>query len=244
MKLKVCGMKYNPTEVAQLQPDYLGFIFWEPSSRYFEGEIPELPKSIKKVGVFVDAEVEEVLEKVEAFRLDGVQLHGNENPNYCQELRHAVLGSTSHTNGIPKQVEDNQLSLRSQSRSGKNKVSTALDLTIIKVFSIKDSFDFSILKEYEDVCDYYLFDTKGKLPGGNGYAFDWSILKDYPSTKPYFLSGGIGLDSIEDLKEFLASSASNFCHAIDVNSKFEIEPGHKSIAQLKQFKKTLIDNPT
>ncbi|WP_431127963.1 phosphoribosylanthranilate isomerase [Flagellimonas flava] len=246
MKLKVCGMKFNPSEVAQLQPNFLGFIFWEPSARYFQGEMPELPKSIKKIGVFVDAEVEEVLEKVEAFSLDGVQLHGNESPKYCQELRHAELparpaggDSASHSNGIPKQVQDIQLSLRAQSRSGKNKVSTALDLTIIKVFSIKDSFDFSILEPYEKVCDFFLFDTKGKLPGGNGYAFDWSILKEYPSTKPYFLSGGIGLESVEDLMDFMASPASKYCHAIDVNSKFETEPGLKDIEQLKKFKELL-----
>ncbi|WP_422350522.1 phosphoribosylanthranilate isomerase [Flagellimonas sp.] len=246
MKLKVCGMKFNPSEVAQLQPDYLGFIFWEPSSRYFQGEMPELPGTIKKIGVFVDAEIEDVLKKVETFSLDGVQLHGNESPKYCQELRHAKLparpaggDSASHSNGIPKQVQDNQLSLRAQSRSEKNKVSTSLDLTIIKVFSIKDSFDFTILEPYEEVCDFFLFDTKGKLPGGNGYAFDWSILKEYPSTKPYFLSGGIGLESMENLKGFLASPASKYCHAIDVNSKFEIEPGHKNITQLEEFKKDL-----
>ena len=222
MKLKVCGMKYNPEEVAQLQPDYLGFIFWEPSTRYFEGEIPELPKSIKKVGVFVNASVEEVLEKVKEHQLDAVQFHGQESPEYCQKLRHAELVSASQENETPKQVRGDKLE-------------------IIKVFSIKDDFDFSILKAYEDVCDYFLFDTKGKLPGGNGYTFDWSILKDYPSTKPYFLSGGIGLDSTEILEDFLASPASQYCYAIDVNSKFETEPGLKNIEALKKFKELLIE---
>ena len=59
---------------------------------------------------------------------------------------------------------------------------------IIKVFSIKEEFNFEILKPYEDVCDYYLFDTKGALPGGNGYVFDWKVLKNYPSNKPYFFN--------------------------------------------------------
>ncbi len=76
-------------------------------------------------------------------------------------------------------------------------------MKVIKVFSIKDNFDFSVLEPYEDVCDFFLFDTKGKLPGGNGYTFNWNVLKNYPSTKPFFLSGGIGLDQIEKLKEFL-----------------------------------------
>ncbi|MBO0322556.1 phosphoribosylanthranilate isomerase [Muricauda sp. CAU 1633] len=230
MKLKVCGMHHNPTEVAQLQPDYLGFIFWEPSSRYFEGTIPQLPKSIKKVGVFVDATIEEVLEKVEQYQLDAVQLHGKESPEYCETLK------------------DNFLSIRAQSRKKKvvplDEVSTALDLTnleIIKVFSIKDDFDFSVLENYEKVCDYFLFDTKGKLPGGNGYTFDWTLLENYPSTKPFFLSGGIGLESVEKLKAFRKSLASKHCYAIDVNSRFETEPGLKNIEHLKTFKNTLLN---
>jgi phosphoribosylanthranilate isomerase len=111
---------------------------------------------------------------------------------------------------------------------------------VIKVFSIKDTFDFSVLKPYEDVCDFFLFDTKGKLPGGNGYTFNWDILKKYPSTKPYFLSGGIGLDQIENLKEFQKNDASKYCYAIDVNSKFEIKPGLKNIELLKEFKNNLL----
>ena len=109
-------------------------------------------------------------------------------------------------------------------------------IEVIKVFSIKDAFNFSILEPYEDACNYYLFDTKGKLPGGNGYSFNWQILKDYPSQKPFFLSGGIGLNHIEKLKQFKLNPASKYCYAIDVNSKFEIEPGFKNIDELEKFK--------
>ncbi|SRR6056297_173946 len=200
MKLKVCGMKYNPEAVAALQPEYLGFIFWEPSSRFFNGEIPPVSKEIKKIGVFVDAEVDEVLATIEKHNLDGVQLHGKESPQYCLQLK------------------------------------TSNPVEMIKVFSIKDTFDFSVLAEYEDVCDYFLFDTKGKLPGGNGYTFDWSILKYYPSTKPYFLSGGIGIENKEQIVAFLKRPESKYCHAIDVNSSFESKPGLKKIDELKEFK--------
>lgn len=216
MKLKICGMNHNPEEVATLQPDYLGFIFWEPSSRYFSGEIPKLPSSIKKMGVFVDAPLEEVLKKVAQYHLDAVQLHGKESAEYCNALRHAELDSASHKDEIRRD-----------------------EFEIIKVFSIKDDFNFDVLKEYEEVCDYFLFDTKGKLPGGNGYTFDWSVLEKYPSSKPYFLSGGIGLDSKEKLKDFLNSPASKNCFAIDVNSKFERAAGLKNIDDLKTFKASL-----
>lgn len=205
MKLKICGMKYqdNITEIASLQPDYLGFIFHEPSPRYFEGSIPELPKSIKKAGVFVDEKVEYIAQQIEKHKLTVIQLHGHESPEMCRLLK----------------------STKAQ---------------VVKVFSIKDKFDFEVLTPYEDVCDYFLFDTKGILPGGNGYLFDWSVLNNYPSTKPFFLSGGIGLDQIDKLREFQNSEASKYCYAIDVNSKFEIEAGLKDIQKLKEFKNKTI----
>ena len=215
MKLKVCGMKYkeNIASVAALQPDYLGFIFYDKSSRFFESEIPELPNSIKRTGVFVNTDIETALQLIKRHSLQAVQLHGNESPEYCAKLKehcHAELDSASH-----QKIE------------------------IIKVFSIKDTFNFEVLKPYEGLVDYFLFDTKGKLPGGNGYTFNWDVLKAYPSTTPYFLSGGIGLHEIENIKEFKKSPASKYCYAIDVNSKFEIEPGLKNINELEKFKHEL-----
>ncbi|RAJ06186.1 phosphoribosylanthranilate isomerase [Arenibacter echinorum] len=213
MKLKVCGMKLNTSEVATLDPDYLGFIFWEPSKRLFDGSIPELPESIKKVGVFVDATIEEIVAKVNTYGLRAVQLHGKESPEFCSDLK--------------------------KLKNDRAKASEETSLEIIKVFSIKDDFDFSVLAPYENVCDFFLFDTKGKLPGGNGFTFCWELLKNYPSSKPYFLSGGIGLDEIEKIREFQRRPESKYCHAIDVNSKFESEPGLKDIKKLKKFKEVL-----
>ncbi|WP_449421098.1 phosphoribosylanthranilate isomerase [Saonia flava] len=206
MRLKICGMNKNTTQVAGLHPDYLGFIFWEPSKRYLENDIPAIPHSIKKVGVFVNAYIDEIKARVEQFGLLLVQLHGKESPTFCNILKKE----------IPQ-------------------------IKIIKVFSIKDDFDFSVLGAYENVCDYYLFDTKGKLPGGNGYTFNWSVLKDYPSTKPYFLSGGIGLENSDEILSFLRGKESKYCHALDINSKFEIEPGLKNIDKLKEFKNIVME---
>ncbi|EKT4499119.1 phosphoribosylanthranilate isomerase [Flavobacterium psychrophilum] len=199
MKLKICGMKYpeNILEVSTLLPDYLGFIFWEKSSRYFDLEIPKIPESIKKVGVFVNANLEEILLKIKKYNLNLVQLHGNESPEFCKELKKSTI-------------------------------------KIIKVFSVNDDFNFSALEPFEAVCDYFLFDTKGKLPGGNGITFNWQILKKYHSRKPFFLSGGIGLDDIKNIKKLNLP-----IYAIDVNSKFEIEAGLKNIELLKSFKNNL-----
>jgi phosphoribosylanthranilate isomerase len=199
MKIKICGMKYpdNILEVAALLPDYMGFIFWERSARYFDGVIPTLPESIKKTGVFVNETVDVILQKVKQHDLQAVQLHGKESVEFCTELK----------SKLDKRIE------------------------IIKVFSILDDFNFELLKPYESVCDYFLFDTKGKLPGGNGTTFDWKVLKNYPSSKPFFLSGGIGLDEMEAVNEILKTNLP--IHAIDVNSKFEIEPGLKNLQLCK-----------
>jgi phosphoribosylanthranilate isomerase len=193
--IKICGMKYpeNILEVGALLPDYMGFIFWEKSARYFDGVIPEIPKSIKKVGVFVDETVEIITQKVLQHDLQAVQLHGKESVEFCEALKKS----------LPKEIE------------------------IIKVFSILDTFDFMLLQPFESVCDYFLFDTKGKLPGGNGIIFDWKVLEKYPSTKPFFLSGGIGLEEMEAVTEILKTNLP--VYAIDVNSKFETAPGLKNI---------------
>ena len=232
VRLKICGMKYrdNIEQVAALQPDYLGFIFYEKSARDFNTDkIPELPKSIKKTGVFVDADLDFVLEKISKHNLQAVQLHGKESPEYCKQLKRHY-----------EKLSDVVISLKETDCHDFEKKSRNDKLEIIKVFSIKDVFNFSILEPYEDVCDYFLFDTKGKLPGGNGYTFDWSVLNNYPSTKPFFLSGGLGLNEVEKINQFANSKASKYCYALDVNSKFEIEPGLKNIKDLKEFKSNVI----
>ena len=208
IRLKICGMKYseNIQEIAALKPDYLGFIFWDKSSRKFElKELPKLDSNIKKVGVFVDSSLEEIQNKIKTFQLDAIQLHGKESVDYCANLKN-------------EKVE------------------------IIKAFSINNDFDFNQLKAYENVVDFFLFDTKGKLPGGNGTTFDWQVLENYNLQKPFFLSGGIGLTEISKTKEFLDSDLSKYCYAIDVNSRFETEPGLKNKIELEKFKKLLYEN--
>lgn len=207
IKLKICGMKYheNIVEISALQPDYLGFIFWEKSIRNMDIEsIPKIQPSIKKVGVFVDASIDEIKTKVNLFQLDIIQLHGNETIAFCKELK-------------------------------------KLNIEIIKVFSINNFFDFSILKDFIPQIDYFLFDTKGKLPGGNGITFDWKILENYPYEKPFFLSGGIGKTEVDAIKDFFQTEVAKKCIAIDVNSRFETKPAYKSEIKLRKFKKLLCE---
>lgn len=195
----------NITEISALQPDYLGFIFWEKSKRNMTLDaIPELPETIKKVGVFVDASIQEIAAKINQYQLDVIQLQGNESVIFCRNVK-------------------------------------KLGVEVIKVFSMASTFNFSLVKEYVLAVDYFLFDTKGKLPGGNGVTFDWKILENYHCDTPYFLSGGIGTTEIDGLKEFLKSPAAKKCYAIDVNSRFEKKPGIKNKIKLQKFKKLLYE---
>lgn len=112
---------------------------------------------------------------------------------------------------------------------------TAKEVSVIKVFSIKDTFDFDALIPYETHSDFFLFDTRGELPGGNGYAFDWRVLEGYPSKTPFFLSGGIGPDALPLLRDFMERPESRYCHAIDINSRFETAPGMKALPLVEAF---------
>ncbi len=100
-----------------------------------------------------------------------------------------------------------------------------------KVFGIDDDFDFNVVKPYLDKVDAFLFDTKTRQHGGSGRSFNWSKLYEYTETTPFFLSGGIGPSSIDDLRLF------KHPHwiGIDINSQFETAPGIKDIELIKTF---------
>lgn len=193
----------NILELAKLLPDYMGFIFYGPSKRY-AGEVLEakvlasLPVSIIKTGVFVNEGAEEIKRIAKRFGLTAVQLHGEETPALCAELR-------------------------------------AFGLQVIKVVHVGSAVGWGVLADYEEVCDYFLFDTADASWGGTGRLFDWNLLKDYPSSKPFFLSGGIGLEQLP-IPEFVLDKP---LWAIDVNSRFEISPGLKDIQRVKEFKEKL-----
>ena len=198
MKLKICGMKYNDniSLISKLNPDYMGFIFYNKSKRFFDNEpIPKVNKNIKKVGVFVNPEIEYLNFIIKKYNLDMVQLHGNEKPDFISQIR---------------------------------------DVKIIKAFSINKNFNFNSIENYMK-CDYFLFDTKGKMPGGNGISFDWKILRKYSLNKPFFLAGGIRFSNIKKIKNFFNSEISDNCFALDINSHFELDKGIKDFQLIKKF---------
>ena len=106
---------------------------------------------------------------------------------------------------------------------------------IVKSLAVAGPEDLEQADAYADVCDAFLFDTKGKLPGGNGRQFDWSVLQRYQGRLPFLLSGGIGPD---DAQRILAFNVPG-CIGIDLNSRFETEPGLKDVEALKTFIETV-----
>ena len=182
----------NIRAVEQLGIDWMGFIFWPKSSRYVSERPTYLPTRCRRVGVFVDAPLADVLQKVQEYGLDIVQLHGNESPEYAMKLQGCSL---------------------------------------IKAFNIAGPEDLVQTKAYEGIVDYFLFDTKGKSVGGNGEKFDWSVLEAYTGDTPFLLSGGIGPDDAERVRQFNHPRLAG----IDLNSRFELSPGLKDITKLKHF---------
>ena len=189
----------NISGVASALPDFMGFIFY-PKSKRFVGDnfSPEtvqiVPESVKKVGVFVDELPEKVMEICKKLGLEVAQLHGNETPEYCREIRDSGL-------------------------------------TVFKAFSVFDQFDFSGLNAYSGVCNYFLFDTKGLVPGGTGQKFNWQLLENYQGDVPFFLSGGIGPDDLEAIRHFSHPR----WYGIDINSGFEIVPAVKDVEKVIRF---------
>ncbi len=102
---------------------------------------------------------------------------------------------------------------------------------VIKAFRVNDDFDFDSIKQYEEHCDYFLFDAKGKDYGGNGITFNWKILNQYQGKIPFFLSGGIHSGSVSEIKDFRHPQL----FALDINSGFEIQPALKDIDLIHSF---------
>jgi phosphoribosylanthranilate isomerase len=198
MIIKICGMgdTVRMHQLAKLPVDMLGYIFYPKSPRYVVGkidpaEMAKLPDNIHRVGVFVNAESEEIHEIAERYFLTAIQLHGNESPELCKELK-------------------------------------AEGYTILKAFNISKENDY---EAYSPHCDYFLFDTPSAQHGGTGQKFDWALLENYKGTTPFLLSGGIGPDDAEEVQKINHPQFAG----IDINSKFEVEPGIKDVTLIKNF---------
>ena len=183
-------------QLAELEIDMLGFIFYPRSPRFVEDkiappEVKKLPQGIKKTGVFVNADEATILQKAERYYLDTIQLHGSESPELCKALK-------EH------------------------------DFRILKAFNLTKNNDY---QAYESFCDFFIFDTPSEKHGGTGEKFDWSLLDTYKGKIPFLLSGGIGPNDATEVMQIKHPKLAG----IDINSKFEKQPGIKDVVKIKKF---------
>ena len=174
MIIKVCGMREpeNIRAVEALPVDYIGLIFYPPSPRHVDALPPTLPKQCQRVGVFVNATAEEILQRISTFQLDMVQLHGHESPHFCRKLRQRIPPSLKIMKMIP--------------------IATENDISLTRSYS--EAIDYFLFESK--------IPTKGNTYGGSGQQFDWNILNHYHGSIPFLLTGGIGEDDAQRILQF------------------------------------------
>jgi len=205
MRVKVCGL----TQLHQLRTmdemgvTFGGMIFYPKSPRFVlrymnSMDVKKFKGRINKVGVFVNATYDEIMNHADNWGLHMVQLHGDESPKFCERLSE--------------------------------------QLEVIKAFRIApgDHIGFKI-RHYEEACDVFLFDTAGETYGGTGRKFDWQAMHEANVDKPFMLSGGIGPDDAQMVKDFQQGANGKWLFGVDINSKFETEPGVKDVGMVKKF---------
>lgn len=225
MKIKVCGMRdaENIKAVSALGIDMIGFIFYPKSTRYVSminseaGTMPDYseerlatmqtgaPTQHKqgplRVGVFVDDMPQNIVSRVVNYQLDYVQLHGHESVVMIENLKQTLVPDI------------------------------APNIKIIKAFGIASEHDFEQCKTYEGVADLFLFDTQCPTAGGSGQHFNWQLLQAYKGHTPFLLSGGIGPDDADALRQIQHERMVG----IDLNSRFETSPAMKDVEKLHTF---------
>ena len=206
-QLKVCGLtKINQIqELISLNTDFLGFIFYEKSPRFVLNHLS--------------------LEEISEINHQGkVGVFVNETIE-----RIAEISEKAKLNFIQLHGDEDEEFVK------KLRLSLSKNIKIIKVIRIGNDFEkfkneISKISNLKSQISNLLFDTDSKAFGGTGKTFDWQILNEIEIPIPYFLSGGISLENIHQL-----STINHQPLAIDINSKFEIEPGNKNLEKIKKF---------
>ena len=210
MQLKVCGLS-DVNQIIQLDEvgiELVGFIFYKPSPRYILNF--SNAENIKKIAC-------------KNAKKTGVFVHEKTTTILSLANQFGLDFIQLHGNESPEfcaKIKNH--------------------FPIIKAISVSDD-SLNIQEElllYNDVVDYFLFDTNTTKYGGSGKKFNWTILEKINVQKPYFLSGGIGLESIPEIQIYKQQNHPNFW-GIDINSKFEKAPTIKKIDDIIHFKKNI-----
>ncbi|MGI6243452.1 MAG: phosphoribosylanthranilate isomerase [Prevotella sp.] len=233
MIIKVCGMRDadNIREVAKLDIDMMGFVFWKDSPRFVRmissqaGIIPDyseerLRRSAgqevqplekpRRVGVFVDEMPQTIVTRVYNYALDYVQLQGAESREMIENLKRTLIPDI------------------------------APHIRVIKAISIVSREDLAKCRTYEGVADMFLFVGRCGEAVDSDTCFDWSLLEDYDGQTPFIVGGGIGPDDAERISSIRHPQFVG----VDLNSRFETEPGVKDVRKLEDFIARLRQTPS
>lgn len=219
-ELKVCGLT-NPEQIQELismKVDFLGFIFYQKSPRYVLNHLSldDISKIDHQgtVGVFVNETVEKIVETATKGKLNFIQLHGDEDDQFINDLREKLSSDVK----IIKVIR-----IGNEMSENREKIE--------QIFTQTTNCNIQPI-------DYYLFDTDSKAFGGTGQQFDWNLLNEFEIPLPYFLSGGISEENIKNIESLRQKP-----FALDINSKFETAPGDKNIDKIKTFKTIIPMSP-
>ncbi len=204
IRLKVCGLTKldQIEELISLNVNFLGFIFYEKSPRF-------------------------VLNSLALNQISEIEHQGKVGVFVNETLENIIEISQKAGLNLIQLHGDETDEFISELREKLDP-----EIKVIKVFRIGPELGpvKSKIQNLKSDVDYFLFDTDSKAFGGTGNSFDWQILNDLKISKPYFLSGGISEENIDQLSKIQDQPFS-----LDINSKFEIDPGNKDLKKIKDF---------
>ena len=223
MYIKICGLtKLDQAQaIAQMGVNAIGFICVPASPRYIsasaigqitanliasKSEIADLDL-LDLIGVFVNASIKEICEIVEIAGLNALQLHGDESPEFCIELRSQLAKINTKNN---------------------SQINTKIKL--IKAFRVKDQAGLVHAQLFSEVVDALLLDAYDpKMAGGTGKTLDWQMLRDFAPNCGWWLAGGL---SPENVAQAIALVSPN---GLDVSSGVERSAGDKDLDKVRKF---------
>ena len=225
--IKVCGMRdgENIRQVAALGIDWIGMVFYSESPRNvtmiptFAGIIPDrAPDSSVVSGFPADNGYKNTRRPLRA----GVFVDEMPQNIITRVVNFQLDLIQLHGHESPTLIRNLRATLDPDIRPG---------VKFIKAVSVSAPEDIAAYKPYADCVDYFLFDTRCDTAGGSGRQFDWNLLSAYDGDVPFLLSGGIGPDDAGRVRSFSHPQ----CIGIDLNSRFETEPGVKDVAALQTY---------
>lgn len=215
MRIKVCGMTAVEQlhELGELGVQFAGMIFYPKSPRYVlkhglkAADVRKEKLKVFKVGVFVNASYEEVMQTVYEYGLDMVQLHGDETPFQCDKLSSNIQVIKAFRFGDNDDVQ----------------------------WRIRDFYDTDMFLFDTGVKSSSVDPSIKDIYGGTGRKFNWERLKGLNIGKPFFLSGGIEPTDGASIQRFMQDPVAKDLFAVDINSRFEVMPGIKNMSLIAQF---------